>query len=76
MTYNPKEKNDDLGRNIAKLFFGIAKMGVSHIIESELTEQERKAKEENRSTDLMWINLAKNVKHDVDSTLDDLISSI
>lgn len=45
-------------------------------IDVELSEQEKLARKEHRVNDLRLIQLGKNIKKDVDSSLDDLILSI
>jgi predicted metal-dependent phosphotriesterase family hydrolase len=76
MTYDIQTQNENRGRDIAKLIAILLKTGLSIGIEVGLNNQERMAKEEGRSNDLKWINVARNIKHDVEPAINDWIVNL
>jgi hypothetical protein len=79
MTNSVEAKDEDMGKTLAKIFFTISKSVPSYIIEVELAEQEKQeriAKEEGRENDLTLIHFIRNVKHSVDSALDESIANL
>lgn len=79
MTNGVETKDEDVNKTLTKIFLTIAKAVPSYIIEvglAEQEEQERIAKEEGRKNDLTLIHFVRNIKHSVDSALDESIANL
>jgi hypothetical protein len=72
-TMMSEDKNSEAQVKIGLL---ILKAIPSVVIEVGLSEQERLASEEQRLNDLKFIRSVKNIKHDIDSALDEWIVNL